>query len=306
MSSLIRVGGRRSLVDSLVVEFRSSKALVDEYCCCTSKIENQIISTRVFLLYGCTHAQELVGLLKALNDVKCMSSAARNAALIDVMRHLVRTEAEDDYPEVLAAARPLFDHALVTQFSKLTHQGLAWTRWLEIHKGMALLVLKKDDMEAVLKSKGDYIKLAPQLSRLHAGSMLGRAVFGFARTVCANKALQIEIDKSLEDVKKNEFSAESIGIMKKKCEELIKVFDDAKVVQKREVEIEIKGVKFKVVPQNGRQEYEWRLMALLKTNSMGTQGGLPWLPHERLMVPKEHLKETGKCKVQCLAALRDC
>ena len=239
-------------------------------------------------------------MLKALNDVKCMSTPSRNTALIEVMRHLVRTEAEVDYPDVIQAARPLFDLALTTQFNRLRQQGLTWERWLEIHKGMAVLLLNTDDVEAVLKSGGDYIKLAPQLSRLHAGSMLGNAVFTFARNICASKALQVEIEKSLQQVQSDNFSSSAIASMRKKCEELIKIFEDSKVAQKREVDIDILGVKFKVVPQNGRQEYEWRLMALLTTHSLGYHRGLPLLPHERLMVPKEFLKKTAVCKVGCI------
>ena len=72
------------------------------------------------------------------------------------------------------------------------------------------------------------------------------------------------------------------------------------MAQKREVDIDILGVKFKVVPQNGRQEYEWRLMAPLTIHSLGYQGGLPLLQHERLMVPKEFLKKTAVCKVGCI------
>ena len=234
-------------------------------------------------------------MVKALSDVKCMSVASRDQALIELMRHLVRNGAGQDYPEVLQAVRPMFDHALTTQFNKLTHQGLSWERWLDIHKGMALLLLNKDDMEAVLQSRGDYVKLAPQLSRLHAGSMLGSAVFGFARNLCASKALQAEIEQSLEEVQSADFSADSIASVKKKCEALVQTFENS-AAQKREVESEILGVKFKAEPKNGRQEYEWRLMALIKTSSLGLVGGLPAMPHERLMVPKQSLKEDAKRK----------
>ena len=47
------------------------------------------------------------------------------------------------------------------------------------------------------------------------------------------------------------------------------------MAQTREVDIEILCVKFKVVPQNGRQEYERRLMALLTTRSLGYREGAP-------------------------------
>ena len=241
--------------------------------------------------------KELIGLLKVVNDSKIMGAGAKNTCYIEVMRHLSRRGAQNAFPAVVAAARPLFDSALVKQFATLQRQGLSWERWLEVHKGIATLLLNPDDLEAVLLSDGQYTTVAPQLSRLHAGSMIGAAVFGFARNHCASKAFQLEIEKSLQLVEGSNFSVVSINAMKKICEGLVNVFETSKVAQKREIELTVLGVTFTMEAQNARQEYEWRLMALVRCRSLGYKDGLPLLPCERPIVEENEIKEKEETKV---------
>jgi hypothetical protein len=127
--------------------------------------------------------------------------------------------------------------------------------------------------------------------------MIGAVVFGFARNLCASKAFHIEIEKSLQLVEGSNFSVVSIHAMKKTFEGLVKVFEPSKVAQKREIELTVLGVTFTMEAQNARQEYEWRLMALVRSRSLGYKDGLRLLPCERLIAEENEIEEMEETKV---------
>ena len=75
------------------------------------------------------------------------------------------------------------------------------------------------------------------------------------------------------------------------------MLETSKVALKREIELSVLGVTFTMEAQNARQEYEWRLMALVRCRSLGYKDGLPLLPCERLIVEEKEIKEKEETKV---------
>ena len=96
----------------------------------------------------------------------------------EVMKCLLRSNIKDrsEYAETLRTSVPMFDDALVEQYSRLRKCGMAWNTWLEGHRGLA--VLSTDDIGAGLDVPAvvAHPTVAPQIARTHASSRLERSV----------------------------------------------------------------------------------------------------------------------------------
>ena len=91
-------------------------------------------------------------------------------------------------------------------------------------------------------------------------------------------------------------SDDIIAKMKRACEQHLKTWSSSAKTEKRELQVKLATVMLSSNVRAGRTEYEMQLMAAIKSEAPGKINGLPLLPHERLMIPKDAIDENAECE----------
>ena len=179
--------------------------------------------------------------------------------------------------KIIEAARPLLDSALTHHFCRLQKKGFLVQRWLELHQDLAAFVLDSADMKAVMAANREYASVGPQVNRLSVNTFLGQHAFG-----CAN--LRNDLDGLLKQCLDADFSETSIAEASQRCDARAKLFETRSSATKRNIDLDMAGIRFQLTVTSVTQEFEVRLQTLLKSFTLGRVNGLPIMPHERIML----------------------
>ena len=85
--------------------------------------------------------RELVGILKAMLELRPGLSKVHCASSIEIMQFLARSCMTDKFPDEVGLAREAFDVALAQSFVNMKKEGLSIMSWWELYQDIASFVL---------------------------------------------------------------------------------------------------------------------------------------------------------------------
>ena len=107
-----------------------SDALLEALSQATDKDNKKRSSDALFMLleHGSPlNEKEFVGALKLIVDgCKVLSQAKRDHVVIELLRHVVRTDTGGRHRQALEKCKPLFDKAISADFIRVEQRGLSW------------------------------------------------------------------------------------------------------------------------------------------------------------------------------------
>jgi hypothetical protein len=251
-------------------------------------------------MYSLIYLKELLCCFIQVNTCKSMSCVDKDVVYIAIMKHVDRHGLEDDgaYSTTLKAAEPRLDLALMRQFARLSAKGLDWQEWLAVHKGLAMMLMDRSDVTAVIAANGDFKSVSAHLGRLFKGTKTGQLVFAAPRQLLASLSLkhlfQAELNKYIE----SGFDTEALELLWQHVDEKIKVFHDKKGPENRTIQLELCDLTADVEVTCPRTEMQWYIWCAQKTAAVGHLDGLELYPHEKLMgLDAVDLEANGPCEV---------
>lgn len=147
--------------------------------------------------------------------------------------------------------------------------------WLLTHRELVLLLMSKDDLDAVRGAKGSWQTVGPQVSRLTSSCQLGKAVFSFAGQLVNSSAFGDEVGKLIEEFIASPATSDSLIAVQHACEALVKRCKGHGVLaEKRKIKIVFLGHSSDVAVQAPSMELDYKFNAALKQFAIGKTNGV--------------------------------
>ena len=227
----------------------------------------------------------MIGLGRALAYSPSFSHIAKRRIYLEIMKMLVRTDTAKTHDKIVAIFRPFFDEALTSQYTMLRQHGCTLESWLKCHRGLAALLMDGDDLTAVMEETITYHNVAAPLSRLSASSRIGKEVFSFALSMLVGETYHNLINCYIKDIVHSEFDIGVIETKRTECEVKIKQMSSSStILQKRDIVVEVAGMKSTMPISDARSEWEFRLAAAQKDDALGSKMGLTPLKYEEWLM----------------------
>ena len=165
-----------------------------------------------------SNPQELVGILRAVFDARCLGKLGQQTCYIEVMRHIARNSLHDAVRGLLNVAKSLFDRALSNQYGAQRKKGVSVRAWLEANVDLGSLLMPSEDIQAVLSAEGDWKSVARPIRRLHELRATGEAIFSFAKAMPAGEAFRVILTNGIAELAADNFSVESTTKLRAVCD----------------------------------------------------------------------------------------
>lgn len=141
---------------------------------------------------GPRNQRELIGILKAMLELRPSLSKGHCTTCVDVMRWLVRTKMADRFKFEVGLARQSFDAALTQAFVNMKKEALSLTMFWNLYKAVCGLVLPMEAAHTLMAAKQHWMDVAGELDLVTSSSELGKKMFAFAHDlVVAERVRQV-------------------------------------------------------------------------------------------------------------------
>ena len=134
-------------------------------CSMTTNPASRTMGPLVAMLQHCTplNQKEVTGLFKALSSTNAsIGRANADLLLVEAMKYIVRVGQQESMKHDISVMRPLFDPSLARQYLRLKKAGVQVLTWLQTHMDLAIMLLDKSDLEAVMGAKGGWGTVGPR------------------------------------------------------------------------------------------------------------------------------------------------
>eukprot|EP00927_Polykrikos_kofoidii_P078785 TRINITY_DN75599_c0_g1_i1.p1 TRINITY_DN75599_c0_g1~~TRINITY_DN75599_c0_g1_i1.p1 ORF type:complete len:672 (-),score=153.00 TRINITY_DN75599_c0_g1_i1:131-1978(-) len=294
-------GLNSSMLDHVVLESVGDGAISDKLLTVLESAVTKNNKVRdieplcLFLKYeNALSGTELLGTVKAIEQAKHVGRGNQHNMFLHIMRHVAFHKLASTCKVVIDAAKPLFDEAVLSQFSMMRAKGVSWQAYVNTRKDILSLLMESDDVEAVMQQRDDVINVAPQISRLTASSLSGQAIFAVIRDTLASTAMATQLKTILAQVLAADFSDVSLKMYRAVCNEKKNKMNKGNVASKRGIMVNIAEMTGKLIIASAEAEGEMKLACAIKTAALGAPSGLPLLPCEEILGARA---STDPCKV---------
>ena len=247
--------------------------------------------------------KELVGLLRCLLKPQRWGKGEAENTLIELHKAVIRLGLVDTFSSELRFVRASLDAALAAHWRRMKSNGVKIETWWPAQQAVASLVVDSSDTQAVIACAGAWEKVAPQIARLTSRSHLGEAMWCHATVQLNTRGFQSEVDAVIKKHFQEKITMSELLACRKEIQGVSDKYRQGKFLkEKREILVPFVGTTLEFVVQDPSSEVELRVQAALRSQALGTRGGIPLLEHEQWCAP-EYARDSVECTVDsCLLA----
>jgi hypothetical protein len=226
---------------------------------------------------------EFLGVLNACIAPLQVQKSKVDVLIVEIMKLMTRLDLHLRWPHFVRAAKGHFDLALSSHFSRLKHSGVTLATFMDCYRKEVGLVMDASDADVVMSCKTSWDKVSSQTSRLVTGSMLGKAMFGFAQVHVDAATFATRVEEVVDGLGEVAgITAKDLPAYHAQCADLMAQCCSLGSM-KREIKLKYGPAVVSLTVQELSTEVELRLVARLKSDSLGFESGLKLLPWERWM-----------------------
>lgn len=127
--------------------------------------------------------RELVGVFKAILELRAGISKQQCNLIIDCMRWVTRNNIHASFPSECAAMKAHWDDALTQAFANLKKEGLSGKMFWELYSPVVHLVTPPEPIGRLMQATGRWLDHQVDIEMVIASSMVGKRMFMFAHAL---------------------------------------------------------------------------------------------------------------------------